>query len=152
MRGLKDQKHKLGYGYKLGHRVLCVLQQGIHKGLSLVLSFCLAFQPLLLQAQAIGAQRSPVQEAQGIKAADGVGSLFRPTVSEAGNGVPLVDIARPNGQGLSHNKYDSFNVDTHGVILNNSTEEVSRSQLGGLVLGNGNLRGSGAAKVILNEV
>ncbi|WP_375644113.1 filamentous hemagglutinin N-terminal domain-containing protein, partial [Bartonella sp. AP83NXGY] len=62
------------------------------------------------------------------------------------------DIARPNGQGLSHNKYDSFNVDAHGVILNNSTEEVSRSQLGGLVLGNGNLRGTGAAKVILNEV
>lgn len=51
-----------------------------------------------------------------------------------------------------HNKYDSFNVDSRGVILNNSTKEVSRSQLGGLVLGNGNLRGTGAAKVILNEV
>ncbi|WP_375656271.1 filamentous hemagglutinin N-terminal domain-containing protein, partial [Bartonella sp. MR63HLJHH] len=91
-------------------------------------------------------------ESQGIKAADGVGSVFRPTVGKAGNDVPLIDIVRPNGQGLSHNKYDSFNVDTHGVILNNSTEEVSRSQLGGLVPGNGNLRYSGAAKVILNEV
>ncbi|CAK01664.1 Filamentous hemagglutinin [Bartonella tribocorum CIP 105476] len=152
MRGLRNQKHKLGYGRALGQHILGVLQRGAHKGLSLVLSFSLAFQPLFVQAQAIGAQRSPVQEAQGIKAADGVGSLFRPTVSEASNGVPLVDIARPNGQGLSHNKYDSFNVDAHGVILNNSTEEVSRSQLGGLVLGNGNLRGTGAAKVILNEV
>ncbi len=66
--------------------------------------------------------------------------------------MPLIDIVRPNGQGLSHNKYDSFNVDSHGVILNNSTKEVSRSQLGGLVPGNGNLRYGGAAKVILNEV
>ncbi|WP_375695297.1 DUF637 domain-containing protein, partial [Bartonella sp. AC90GZZY] len=152
MRGLKDQKHRLGYGYKLWQRVLCVLQRGIHKGLSLVLSFCLAFQPLLLQAQALGARSPVAQESQGIKAADGVGSVFRPTVGKAGNDVPLIDIVRPNGQGLSHNKYDSFNVDTHGVILNNSTEEVSRSQLGGLVPGNGNLRYSGAAKVILNEV
>ncbi|WP_375673722.1 DUF637 domain-containing protein [Bartonella sp. TS82HLJMH] len=152
MRGLKDQKHRLGYGYKRGQRVLCVLQRGIHKGLSLVLSFCLAFQPLLLQAQALGARSPVAQESQGIKAADGVGSVFRPTVGKAGNDVPLIDIVRPNGQGLSHNKYDSFNVDTHGVILNNSTEEVSRSQLGGLVPGNGNLRYSGAAKVILNEV
>ncbi|WP_375631746.1 MULTISPECIES: filamentous hemagglutinin N-terminal domain-containing protein, partial [unclassified Bartonella] len=152
MRGLKNQKHRLGYGYKRGKRVLCVLQRGIHKGLSLVLSFCLAFQPLLLQAQALGARSPVAQESQGIKAADGVGSVFRPTVGKAGNDVPLIDIVRPNGQGLSHNKYDSFNVDTHGVILNNSTEEVSRSQLGGLVPGNGNLRYSGAAKVILNEV
>ncbi|WP_375648573.1 DUF637 domain-containing protein [Bartonella sp. MU70NMGDW] len=152
MRRLKNQKHKLGYGYKRGKRVLCVLQRGIHKGLSLVLSFCLAFQPLLLQAQALGARSPVAQESQGIKAADGVGSVFRPTVGKAGNDVPLIDIVRPNGQGLSHNKYDSFNVDTHGVILNNSTEEVSRSQLGGLVPGNGNLRYSGAAKVILNEV
>ncbi|VEJ46082.1 DUF637 domain-containing protein [Bartonella vinsonii] len=152
MRGLKDQKHKLGYGYKLGQPVLGVLQRGAQKGLSLVLSFCLAFQPLLLQAQALGAQNPVVQESQGIKAADGVGSVFRPTVGKAGNDVPLIDIVRPNGQGLSHNKYDSFNVDTHGVILNNSTEEVSRSQLGGLVPGNGNLRNTGAAKVILNEV
>ncbi|WP_375682069.1 filamentous hemagglutinin N-terminal domain-containing protein, partial [Bartonella sp. CE47NXGY] len=152
MRGLKDQKHRLGYGYKLWQRVLCVLQRGIHKGLSLVLSFCLAFQPLLLQAQALGARSPVAQESQGIKAADGVGSVFRPTVGKAGNDVPLIDIVRPNGQGLSHNKYDSFNVDTHGIILNNSTEEVSRSQLGGLVPGNSNLRYSGAAKVILNEV
>ncbi|GAA5109612.1 DUF637 domain-containing protein [Bartonella jaculi] len=152
MRGFQKQKHKLGYGCVLGQHALGILQRGAHKGISLILSFSLAFQPLLVQAQAIGAQRSPVQEAQGIKAADGVGSLFRPTIGEASNGVPLVDIARPNGQGLSHNKYDSFNVDTHGVILNNSTEEVSRSQLGGLVLGNSNLRGTGAAKVILNEV
>ncbi|SSZ39239.1 DUF637 domain-containing protein [Bartonella grahamii] len=152
MRGLKDQKHKLGYGRALGQHALGVLQRGIHKGLSLVLSFCLAFQPLLLQAQALGARSPVAQESQGIKAADGVGSVFRPTVGKAGNDVPLIDIVRPNGQGLSHNKYDNFNVDTHGVILNNSTEEVSRSQLGGLVPGNGNLRYSGAAKVILNEV
>ncbi|UTO28988.1 two-partner secretion domain-containing protein [Bartonella harrusi] len=152
MRGLKDQQHKLGYEAKLGQHALGILQKGAHKGLSLVLSFCLAFQPFLLQAQALGTQGPVGQENQGIKAADGVGSVFRPTVGVAGNGVPLIDIARPNGHGLSHNKYDTFNVDAHGVILNNSTKEVSRSQRGGLVPGNGNLRGVGAAKVILNEV
>ncbi|WP_208433249.1 hypothetical protein, partial [Bartonella taylorii] len=152
MRGLKDKKHKLGYGRALGQRALSILQQGAHKGLSLVLSFCLAFQPLLVQAQAMGAQSPVVQENQGIKAAQGVGSAYHPTVGAASNGVPLIDIARPNGQGLSHNKYDSFNVDAHGVILNNSTKEVSPSQLGGLVIGNSNLRGVGSAKVILNEV
>ncbi|SSZ40131.1 Uncharacterized conserved protein [Bartonella grahamii] len=108
MRGLKDQKHKLGYGRALGQHALGVLQRGIHKGLSLVLSFCLAFQPLLLQAQALGARSPVAQESQGIKAADGVGSVFRPTVGKAGNGVPLIDIVRPNGQGLSHNKYDNI--------------------------------------------
>src|SRR5690606_32039970 len=39
-----------------------------------------------------------------------------------------------------------------GVILNNSAQDLLRSQLGGLVQGNANLRNSGPASVILNEV
>ncbi|WP_455475525.1 two-partner secretion domain-containing protein [Bartonella sp. B17] len=149
MRGKKDRFACVSVFLRY---VFCVFKRGLHKGLSLVLSFCLAFHPLLAQAQMVGSASSPSPAIQGIKAAEGENFSTRPTIGQAGNGVVLIDIARPNNQGLSHNKYDSFNVGVHGVILNNSTENISRSQLGGLVFGNGNLRDTGAAKVILNEV
>ncbi len=73
-------------------------------------------------------------------------------VQDAPNGVPLVNIATPNGQGLSHNLYDEFNVGTEGLILNNEAGTFGQTQLGGVTPGNANLAGSGAARVILNEV
>ena len=76
----------------------------------------------------------------------------RPELEAAANGVAVVRIAPPNDAGLSHNRYRRFDVGEDGAVLNNSTEEVERSQLGGLVLGNGRLKDSGAARVILNEV
>ena len=76
----------------------------------------------------------------------------RPEVDEAANGVAVVQIAAANEAGLSHNRYVRFDVDSSGAILNNSTEELSQSQLGGLIQGNGNLSESGSALVILNEV
>ncbi|MFD2017140.1 filamentous hemagglutinin N-terminal domain-containing protein [Vibrio olivae] len=72
-------------------------------------------------------------------------------VTQALNGVEVVDIAKPNGKGLSHNQYEMFNVDPTGLILNNSTQALSQSQLAGIVEGNANLQGQ-AASVILNEV
>ncbi|MEP3477524.1 MAG: hemagglutinin repeat-containing protein [Hyphomicrobiales bacterium] len=75
----------------------------------------------------------------------------RPSVVAAPNGVPLVDIAKPNAQGLSHNLFREFSVGTQGAILNNSRQEAARSVLGGIVPGNPNLK-NGAASVILNEV
>lgn len=75
----------------------------------------------------------------------------RPSVVAAPNGVPLVDIAKPNAKGLSHNLFREFSVGTQGAVLNNSRQEAARSVLGGIVPGNPNL-GDGAASVILNEV
>jgi len=109
------------------------------KVLSFALSFLIATQPLLVQAQQIQADQAANRANQ-------------PGVGASANGVPLIDIVTPNAAGLSHNKYSDFNVDTSGVILNNSNQTVSRSQLGGLVQGNANLHHSGPAGVILNEV
>ncbi|WP_342321213.1 filamentous hemagglutinin N-terminal domain-containing protein [Kosakonia sp. BYX6] len=66
------------------------------------------------------------------------------------NGVPVINITTPNGNGISHNIYDDFNVDKNGVIFNNSTSGA-KTILGGDIAGNSNLT-AGTAKVILNEV
>lgn len=72
-------------------------------------------------------------------------------ITHAGNGVPVVNIATPTGKGLSHNKFLDYNVNQEGLILNNATAKLQSTQLGGYILGNGNLNGQ-AARVILNEV
>ncbi|KZL14859.1 filamentous hemagglutinin N-terminal domain-containing protein [Pseudovibrio sp. Ad37] len=64
--------------------------------------------------------------------------------------MPVVNIVKPTSSGLSHNKFLDFNVGQNGLILNNSTE-MSRSELGGIIEQNPNLK-NGAASLILNEV
>lgn len=72
------------------------------------------------------------------------------TVTQAANGVPLVNIQTPSAAGVSRNLYSQFDVDRQGVILNNAATNAS-TQLGGWIQGNPYLAG-GSARVILNEV
>ncbi|MFT5399675.1 MAG: filamentous hemagglutinin family protein, partial [Gammaproteobacteria bacterium] len=72
------------------------------------------------------------------------------TIDQAPNGVPIVNIAGPNNSGLSHNRFQQFNVGASGLILNNANSTTASTQLGGQILGNSQL--ALPARVILNEV
>ncbi|MGY2292801.1 two-partner secretion domain-containing protein [Pseudomonas sp. SDO528_S397] len=103
------------------------------RGLALILVNALFWQPLLAQADGI------VVNAPGT------------TLAQAGNGVPIVNIAAPNAAGLSHNQFHDYNVGAQGLILNNATDRTQSTQLGGIIVGNPNFNGR-AASTVLNEV
>ncbi|WP_460107265.1 two-partner secretion domain-containing protein [Pseudomonas sp. H1_F01] len=103
------------------------------RGLAFLLANVMFWQPMWAQADGI------------VVSAPGTG------LDRAGNGVPIVNIVKPNGSGLSHNQFQDYNVGSNGVILNNATARTQSTQLGGIILGNPNLQGS-AATTILNEV
>ncbi|MFB2566920.1 hemagglutinin repeat-containing protein [Rhizobium sp. IMFF44] len=109
------------------------------QSLAVTLSLLLFLQPAIANAQSVSAAGSATVANQ-------------PGVGAAPNGVPLIDIVTPNAAGLSHNKYDNFNVGTQGLILNNFKGEQGTSSLGGVTPGNPNLNASNPASVILNEV
>lgn len=75
----------------------------------------------------------------------------RAYVDQTQNGLPKVNIATPNGAGVSHNVYQELNVGKPGLILNNGANN-SNTSLAGWVEGNPNLTPGNEAKMILNEV
>ncbi|WP_414158731.1 hemagglutinin repeat-containing protein [Pseudomonas sp. BNK-45] len=103
------------------------------RGLAFILANMMFWQPVVAMADGI--------------VVNGSGT----SLGQAANGVPIVNIAAPNGGGLSHNKFSDYNVGQQGVILNNATQNLQNTQLGGYIIGNSNLGGR-AANVILNEV
>lgn len=104
------------------------------RGLAFLLANAMFWQPLWAQA------------------ADGVViSSAGSSLGKAGNGVPIINIAAPNANGLSHNQFKDYNVGAQGLILNNATERTQNTQLGGIIVGNPNFNGR-AADLILNEI
>lgn len=73
-----------------------------------------------------------------------------PTVWTHSSGATVVDIETPNAAGVSHNMYRDFNVSNKGMILNNSSSDLTHDTLGNIAKNN-NLA-NGGASVILNEV
>ncbi|MBH2774558.1 DUF637 domain-containing protein [Serratia marcescens] len=112
------------------------LNPPLARGASYLLIYLTAFQPL-----------HPAFAA-GITAATGNTQV----VIKPGN-VPVVNIATPNGAGISHNTYKDFNVGPQGAVLNNATHG-GKTQLGVEIYsaqGNTYLKGK-PAELIINEV
>jgi filamentous hemagglutinin family protein len=104
------------------------------RGLAFLLANVMFWQPMWAQAEGI------------------VVSTPGTSLDHAGNGVPIINIATPNGSGLSHNQFHDYNVSAQGLILNNGSVQTTATQLGGIIIGNPHLKNSGAAQTILNEV
>ncbi|MEO8641314.1 hemagglutinin repeat-containing protein [Pseudomonas sp.] len=104
------------------------------RGLAFLLANVMFWQPIWAQADGI------------VVATPGT------SLGQAGNGVPIIQIATPNGTGLSHNQFHDYNVGNQGVILNNVANQTGATQLGGIIVGNPNLTNRIAAQTILNEV
>ncbi|WP_187322665.1 DUF637 domain-containing protein [Serratia marcescens] len=112
------------------------LNPPLARGASYLLIYLMAFQPL-----------HPAFAA-GIIAANGNTQV----VIKPGD-VPVVNIATPNGAGISHNTYKDFNVGPQGAVLNNATHG-GKTQLGVEIYsaqGNTYLKGK-PAELIINEV
>ncbi|WP_143428416.1 filamentous hemagglutinin N-terminal domain-containing protein, partial [Helicobacter sp. 11S03491-1] len=60
-------------------------------------------------------------------------SPYTPDTDKSPNGIEIVQITAPNPKGISNNYYLDFNVNTKGLILNNSIQSITPTQLGGFI-------------------
>ncbi|MDC6296082.1 hemagglutinin repeat-containing protein [Ralstonia pseudosolanacearum] len=96
-------------------------------------AWCVLGLPYTVQAQVVAAPGSGAQ------------------VIQTQNGLQQVNIARPNGSGVSLNTYTQFSVPSQGTILNNAPG-ITQTQQAGYVNGNPNLLPGGSARIIINQV
>ncbi|WP_231337633.1 two-partner secretion domain-containing protein [Paraburkholderia sprentiae] len=106
------------------------------------MAFVMYFAPALLLAEAT-AQAAPIVDPR-------APLPFQPTITQTSTGVPVVNITAPNSNGLSLNSYQSFNIDSQGLVLNNSLIGGT-PLLGGTLGANPNLAGR-TATTIINQV
>ncbi|KTR83722.1 hypothetical protein NS277_07020 [Novosphingobium barchaimii] len=102
---------------------------------------------LLIAPLTVWAQEAPAPAPNPVVPVQGGGTRL----DYGANGVPVVKIAAPDARGTSYNRYDAFNVDGRGVVLNNS-DKIVQSRLAGFIDGNSALKASGGANLIINEV
>ena len=73
-----------------------------------------------------------------------------PKITQANNGIPVVDITDANNAGISNNYFTDFNVGKEGLIFNNSKDLFVNTTLAGYINGNSNL--TNEASLILTQV
>lgn len=111
----------------------------LNNSFALLLSTVLAIQPAFIEA-AWGQQ--VIIDPNG-----NVGTRL-----QGGTSAPVVDIARPNAGGVSHNKYKRFDAPAGGGTVLNNSATGSNTAVAGQIAGNSNLDGSNGATTIINEV
>lgn len=122
-----------------GDITLNKLKRGAHTGFTAAICLVVALQPMMVELA--NAQQVVI---------DPNGNVgFKPTIQSTTRSQ-VVDIAKPNAGGVSHNKYSKFNTTASGVVLNNATGATT-SKLAGAIAGNANLGGQSAATIV-NEV
>ena len=109
----------------------------------------IGFAVLCALGAVLWALPTPVAHAQVVAYRQAPGNQ-QPTILQTANGLPQVNIQTPSAAGVSRNVYSQFDVESKGVILNNSHANV-QTQQGGWVQANPWLA-TGSARVILNEV
>lgn len=124
--------------WSASHGAYLVAPETARRGGRAVLAACCLAAAGLAHAQVPAATVVP---------ASAPGSATRATVSA--NGVPVVNINAANGAGLSYNQYQRYDVDSRGLVLNNSMAR-RQSVLAGQVDANAAL--GAEARLILNEV
>lgn len=107
----------------------------IKRFISSFMAGLIAFQPVLVRASDISNVRPDTGP--------------RPHLDQSYNGSDVLNIARPNDSGVSHDVYNRFSAGD--LILNNSPVN-SKTQLGGWIEGNPNFQRGDAAKLWIGEV
>ncbi|WP_215398945.1 hemagglutinin repeat-containing protein [Rheinheimera oceanensis] len=103
-----------------------------------------------LAAAQVSAAQTVAQAAAPVSTGVSLANGQQAGIKTSANGTTVIDIAAPSQRGVSHNRFNQFNVPTEGLILNNSKDPLI-SVLGGWTDGNRRLSG-GTAGLILAEV